>query len=392
MCGLAAAAAHILAQPASPLPTVGASGAAFKAVLSTAASSGTGLSVASSNNSGSGVDLQMSSTGGTVGANVGSASTNSGAYLFRGTYSSGSAAGTGLKIDHGGTSGDPILTLAPGTGIREHIQLYNNATAATNNGPSIAFAANRTTGGQTTIATIAGIATNVTNASSAGALTFQAATNGSAPAEVMRISGNGSVSIGSTATSANLLVSGSSGATFQMVDGHQSAGYVMTSTATGQAYWAASSGGGMGTMLIDGITKASGAAFACNTYGTAIPFTSSDAVTGSDTSMMGVANKFTAQHTGWHQLSGYLIGEDFSNATNHWMEVGYTVNAGSVGFAINNSFMTTSAGSGRRNTMSLIAPIYLNANDTVTVRCNSSSDSSNHLDQYGFTMAESSPH
>lgn len=81
-----------------------------------------------------------------------------------------------------------------GAGALDTARLQNNQAATINNGSSLLFAANRTTGGMTNIASIGGIITDIANAAYKGSLIFRTANNGS-PAERMRIDHLGRVGI-----------------------------------------------------------------------------------------------------------------------------------------------------------------------------------------------------
>ncbi len=72
---------------------------------------------------------------------------------------------------------------------------------------------------------------------------FYSGTNATTSSELMRISGNGNVGIGTNNPTDKLHVEGTSGNTFRMVDGNQAAGRVLTSDASGNASWAAPTGG-----------------------------------------------------------------------------------------------------------------------------------------------------
>lgn len=84
-----------------------------------------------------------------------------------------------------------------GAGALDVARLQNNQAATANNGSSLLFSANRTTGGMTNIASIGGIITDIANAAYKGALIFRTADNAT-PVERMRIDNAGRVGINET--------------------------------------------------------------------------------------------------------------------------------------------------------------------------------------------------
>jgi len=141
--------------------------------------------------------------------------------------------------------------------------------------------------------------------------------------------------------------------------------------------------GGVTNPVGDVIYKAPGQAFTCGVYTNAVPFTSSDAVSGSDTSMLGTANKFTAQHTGIHLYTISVSSSSFAGS-DHWLEIGFSVNGGGVQLLANN-FQGASAT--RRNQIAGSAFLFLTAGDTVTSLCNPNT-AGNGLDEYRIGLAE----
>jgi hypothetical protein len=94
-----------------------------------------------------------------------------------------------------------------GTGTLDVARLQNTVTAANNSAADLLFSANRTTGGLTNVAGLAGMITDITNTAYKGALVFLTADN-AAPAERMRIDNNGNVGIGTTSPQNKLSVTG----------------------------------------------------------------------------------------------------------------------------------------------------------------------------------------
>ena len=84
-----------------------------------------------------------------------------------------------------------------GSGHQKAIMISNTNPALVDNGASAVFAANRTTGGLTEIASIEGFITDIADATYKGALIFSTA-DGGAPAEQMRINHEGNVGIGTS--------------------------------------------------------------------------------------------------------------------------------------------------------------------------------------------------
>lgn len=86
---------------------------------------------------------------------------------------------------------------ASAAGILNVARLRNSVAAALNSGSALIFGANRTTGGMTNIAGVAGVITDISNAAYKGMLVFQTADN-AAPAERMRIDHLGRTGINET--------------------------------------------------------------------------------------------------------------------------------------------------------------------------------------------------
>jgi hypothetical protein len=137
-------------------------------------------------------------------------------------------AGTGLSID----------AAATGTGTKYTLRLQNTVTAANNSGAGMLFSANRTTGGLTDVAGVAGTITDITNGAYKGALTFSTASN-AAPAEHMRIDSTGNVGIGTTTPGSALEVAGQ----VKITGGAPGSGKVLTSDAAGLASWGSPASG-----------------------------------------------------------------------------------------------------------------------------------------------------
>ena len=97
-------------------------------------------------------------------------------------------------------------------GVLNIARLRNSIAAATNSGASILFAANRTTGGMTNVAGVAGVITDISNAAYKGMLVFQTANN-AAPAERMRIDHDGKVGINETSLTDRTTISESASTT-----------------------------------------------------------------------------------------------------------------------------------------------------------------------------------
>ena len=87
-----------------------------------------------------------------------------------------------------------------GTGIVDNLHIYNTVAAANNSGGSILFKANRTTSGETIVARVNGIITDITDGAYKGALIFLTANN-AVPAERMRIDNTGIVTVAATTAS-----------------------------------------------------------------------------------------------------------------------------------------------------------------------------------------------
>jgi hypothetical protein len=103
---------------------------------------------------------------------------------------SASAIGTAVRATHSGTSGFAFDGSVTGTGTREALRLQNIVSAANNSASQLTFAANRTTGGLTSVAGISGAITDITNTAYKGALIFSTANN-AAPTERWRITETG---------------------------------------------------------------------------------------------------------------------------------------------------------------------------------------------------------
>jgi hypothetical protein len=97
-----------------------------------------------------------------------------------------------------------------GAGILTVGRFQNTVAAANNSGAQLLFAANRTTGGLTDIAGVAGMITDITNGAYKGALTFYTANN-AAPAERMRIDNTGTVQFNAYTTNGIVRTTGGNG-------------------------------------------------------------------------------------------------------------------------------------------------------------------------------------
>lgn len=102
-----------------------------------------------------------------------------------------SATGQCIKATHSG-SGLNAYLISAGVGVREAVRLYGNATATNNNAQQISFALNRTTNGETVVAGIAGMITDISSSAYKGALVFYTASNAT-PVERARIDDTGSL-------------------------------------------------------------------------------------------------------------------------------------------------------------------------------------------------------
>jgi hypothetical protein len=99
--------------------------------------------------------------------------------------------------------------------IQDIGRFQNTGTATNNTGSNLLFAANRTTGGLTNVAGIAGLITDINNTTYKGALAFSTA-NGATPAERMRVTNDGHVGIGSTTPSSFVHINSSIGDAFRI--------------------------------------------------------------------------------------------------------------------------------------------------------------------------------
>lgn len=128
----------------------GSSGSGVFVDMTSTASSSAAISVNSASTGGAtGVDVQMNgASGGEVGYNVGHADASSGAFCYRGSLTSGSATGTGIKQTHSGTSGFAVdvvstagaraLRVSSGTNVAlEFVGAGNSSTTATAGGGQV---------------------------------------------------------------------------------------------------------------------------------------------------------------------------------------------------------------------------------------------------------------
>lgn len=168
---------------ASSVTTNDAKGARITSTSGTAgASNATGLTIAANaDGAGTSTGLKVDVSGGTTNY----------AALFNGGYVGVGTTAPTLPLD---------VLVSSGGGQVPAARLQNNAIAATNNGPQLVFAANRTTGGMTNMAAIAGVLTDIGNLTYQGELVFSTS-NAAAPAERVRIDHNGNVGIGTNSPS-----------------------------------------------------------------------------------------------------------------------------------------------------------------------------------------------
>ncbi len=144
-------------------------------------------------NSSNTIDISKTATGGSGnGLNLTNSSTSGGGGI---NVSMGGATGaqTALVVSQTSASGLPVGFSAGGTGTREIQRLINNSTATLNNAAQLSFASSRTTSGQTTVAGISGIITNIGNTTYTGALAFLTSSTNAAPTEKMRVQADGSL-------------------------------------------------------------------------------------------------------------------------------------------------------------------------------------------------------
>jgi hypothetical protein len=164
-----------------------------------------GLEVQGNNGAGSGVPTNILFSQSNTGANqnkglVGTvASSNANTTAIDVSLTNTSATGSTIKSTHAGTGGYAFDGLVTGSGIREALRLQNTVAAANNSAVQITFAANRTTGGLTSVAGVAGQITDITNGAYKGALVFLVSDN-AAPSERLRINEFGDLIITSTNT------------------------------------------------------------------------------------------------------------------------------------------------------------------------------------------------
>lgn len=188
-----------------------------------------GVAISATNNSVSGANTINATSAGITGAqvtvNMVNASTDAAAYAF-------DASGTG-------------------TGTKDVARIKNVVTAANNSAAQLLFAANRTTGGLTSVSGIAGMITDITNGAYTGALILSTAHN-AAPVERMRLdhlgklslTGSGSFEAAKATIGSITHTSSTSGATYSLVwPGAQgSAGQTISNDGSGNLSWAAASG------------------------------------------------------------------------------------------------------------------------------------------------------
>ncbi len=128
---------------------------------------------------------RYASSAGTVGSWV----TTDPAFVIGNGANVAGAANAFLVLKDGTTT----INQSTGTGVKSTLTLYNSSTATNNNAAAIVFQNNRTTGGVTSIAQVAGMLTDVTNGSADGDLVFYTMFNGVAADEKLRINNVGHV-------------------------------------------------------------------------------------------------------------------------------------------------------------------------------------------------------
>ncbi len=153
-------------------------------------------------------------TGGTY-AVWGQTASSTGA-SFVGINSSASNNNWVFSGTNSGSGGGVFQGDVTGSGVKTAAILENTITAANNTGTSLQFGAKRTTSGQTVVAQLGGMITDITNTAYQGALIAYTANN-AAPAERMRIDYLGRVGIGTTGPQAVLDVVGSGTALSAMI-------------------------------------------------------------------------------------------------------------------------------------------------------------------------------
>jgi len=167
-------------------------GTSGSAIVATVNHGATGLNIISSSTA-SNDGIQISMTGATgaqqciYASNASNTAGANGIYL---TMTGSSAAYKTLQISHSSSAGFPYYSsTGSGSAIRTHVMM-SNTVSTIGNGTQIAFAVSAPSV-DTIVASIAGIATNVSSA--AGALLFMTATGGAAPVENMRLASDGSL-------------------------------------------------------------------------------------------------------------------------------------------------------------------------------------------------------
>ncbi len=140
-----------------------------------------------------GIYSNMSPTTGAHTAVLGNAaSSNAGAIGGNFGVSHASATGYGLKAYNSGTGGAALLATGTATGVRNVVEIQNIVAAANNSGAAITFRNNRTTGGMTTVAQVAGVITDITSGAYTGDLVAYSANN-AAPSEHWRMKETGHI-------------------------------------------------------------------------------------------------------------------------------------------------------------------------------------------------------
>lgn len=104
----------------------------------------------------------------------------------------------------GVTSALRLSVTDAGGGLLPMQKLFNNIAAANNSGSQLLFVANRTTSGETNIAGIGGIITDITDGAYKGALIFSTSNNVSLPTEKARIDYAGNMGINTTSPTSKL--------------------------------------------------------------------------------------------------------------------------------------------------------------------------------------------